>query len=215
MYSTPTTAATADSATVMATNTPKGPSPRLCASTQAGGIQNRVSAADPRGEEVLRSLGEQTMVRELELPDTAPATRARRFTDSVEGPPTVIGPRTRIKGELSGSDPVDLAGTLEGDSCVSAHYRVRPGGKVVGDIDAASLVVEGEVLARDLTAGKIEIGASARVLANLRAGLVAIAEGAFFDGEVHMQGAEAGAGPVRFKEQRRGQGSAEDDPPRT
>jgi cytoskeletal protein CcmA (bactofilin family) len=156
------------------------------------------------------------MVQELEPSrPTATASPARRFTDSVDKPATVIGPRTRIKGELSGSDPVDLAGTLEGDSRVRAHYRVRPGGKVVGEIEAASLVVEGEVLARDLTADKIEIGASARVLANLRARLVAIAEGAFFDGEVHMQGAEAGSGPVSFKDQRKSQGPADADPPRS
>jgi cytoskeletal protein CcmA (bactofilin family) len=150
------------------------------------------------------------MVEELEPSRSTPATPARRFTDSVDKPSTVIGPRTRIKGELTGSDPVDLAGTLEGDSRVSAHYRVRAGGRVVGEIEAASLKVEGEVVARGLTADKIEIGASARVLANLRARLVAIAEGAFFDGEVHMQGPEAASGPVTFKEQRRGSPTGED-----
>lgn len=116
-------------------------------------------------------------------------------------PGTVIGPGTRIKGTLSGGDPVDLAGALEGPSNVTGLYRVRPGARVAGDIVASSLIIEGDVSARTLAAQKIEIGALARVRGNLRAGVVAIAEGAFFDGQVHMQG---GQGPVPFKEKRKG-----------
>ena len=50
---------------------------------------------------------------------------ARRFTDSVDAHVTVIGPGTRIKGELIADGPVELAGTLEGDIRVTAHCRVR------------------------------------------------------------------------------------------
>ncbi len=128
---------------------------------------------------------------------------ARRFTDSVERYSTVIGPSISIRGELSGGDAVDLAGTLEGDSRVEAHYRVREGGRVTGRIEAASLVVGGEVSAPKLVAEKIEIGASARVRADLHARVIAIAEGAVFDGGVHMRGDEAGSAPTTFREQRR------------
>jgi len=123
------------------------------------------------------------------------------MTDTEAVPGTVIGPGTWIKGTLSGGDPVDLAGALEGPSNVTGLYRVREGARVAGDIVATSLVVEGDVSGRTLAAQKIEIGASARVRANLRASVVAIAEGAFFDGQVHMQG---GQGPVPFKEKRKG-----------
>lgn len=109
----------------------------------------------------------------------------------------------RIKGTLTGDDPVDFAGTLEGDSQVTGLYRVRPSGRIVGDVTAKSLVVEGEVSGRTLVAEKIEIGAAARVRANVRARVVAIAEGAFFDGQVHMDGREGPADTTTFTEKRK------------
>ena len=139
----------------------------------------------------------------MQKPEPTETNQARRFTDSVEKYTTVIGPGITIQGELSGGDPVDLAGRLEGDSRVEAHYRVREGARVTGRIAATNLVVAGEVSAPELVADKIEIGASGRVKANLDARVVAIAEGAVFDGRVHMRGGEAGSGPTTFKEQRR------------
>ncbi len=123
------------------------------------------------------------------------------MTDVEAHPGTVIGSGIRIKGTLSGDDPIDLAGALEGSSEVTGLYRVREGARVAGDIVAGNLVIEGQVSGRTLVAQKIEIGALARVHAHLRAGVVAIAEGAFFEGQVHMQG---GQGPVPFKEKRKG-----------
>jgi cytoskeletal protein CcmA (bactofilin family) len=126
---------------------------------------------------------------------------ARRFTDAVERPSTVIGPGIRVRGALTGDDPVEIAGTLEGDSRTSAHYVVREGGRVVGRVEATSIVVAGEMTGPELAADKVEIGARARVTADIRARVVAIAEGAVFDGQVQMQGNDA-TGPITFKEQR-------------
>ena len=139
----------------------------------------------------------------MQKPEPTETNPTRRFTDSVEKYATVIGPGTKVRGELTGSDPVDVAGTLEGDSRVESHYRVREGGRVAGRIEATSLVVAGEVVGPELVADKIEVGASGRVKANLDARVVAIAEGAIFDGGVHMRGGEAGSGPTVFKEQRK------------
>ena len=82
-------------------------------------------------------------------PSVAPA---RRMTDVETVPGAVIGPGTRIKGVLSGDDPVDLAGALEGPSNVTQLYRVRQGARVEGDITAGNLVVEGDVSAHTLVA---------------------------------------------------------------
>jgi len=86
---------------------------------------------------------------------------------------------------------------------VTALFRVRASGRIVGDITAKSLVVEGEVSGRALTADKVEIGAAARVRANVRARVVAIAEGAFFDGQVQMDNREGPADALTFTEKRK------------
>ncbi len=97
---------------------------------------------------------------------------------------TVIAPGTSFRGGLASSDPVEVYGTLEGDARVSARFTVGESGRVFGNIDAAALVIAGEVNAGMLTAERIELRATARVAATLRARVVMIAEGAHFEGDV-------------------------------
>jgi len=138
-------------------------------------------------------------------PGSGPASAdapGRRFTDSTEPTSTLIGPRTRIRGEVRAEGPVEVAGTLEGDCEVNGLCRVRPGARIAGDVRARSVVVEGEVTGQTLAADKVEIGASARVRANVRAPRVAIAEGGFLEGHLHMDESGQPTQPVVFKEKR-------------
>jgi cytoskeletal protein CcmA (bactofilin family) len=136
-------------------------------------------------------------------PAPPPEPPSRRFTDAVDQDATVIGPGTHVKGELVAEGPVDLAGFLDGDARVSAHLRVRSGARVTGRLEAKSLVVEGELSGPSVAAERVEIGASARVRSNVRARVVAIAEGAFFEGEVRMDDTGAPGTPITFTEKRR------------
>ena len=119
----------------------------------------------------------------------------------------MIGHGTRIRGDLTSSDPVEIRGTLEGDCQTSASCVVREGARVLGNIEAASLVVAGEVEAGLLRAEKVEVRASARVVATIQARVVAIEDGALYKGDVQMEGSPAASGPVFFKEQRKGEGA--------
>ncbi len=125
-------------------------------------------------------------------PDPTPPTPAppssRRLTDAHGEAVTVIGPSVHIKGAISSEDTIELAGTLEGTARATGLIRVRNAARVTGDMSASTLVVEGEVEAGTLQAERIEIGVSARVRGALRARSVAIAEGAFFEGNVDMDG---------------------------
>lgn len=142
-------------------------------------------------------------------PPTPPAeVPARRITDASLSLSTVIGPGTRIRGSVTGGDSLDLAGALEGDAQITGLCRVREGGRMVGDMKATVLVLEGEVSATVLVADKVEIGAGARVKGDVRAQWVAIAEGALFDGNVHMEGRSGE--PVAFREKRKGRRAGED-----
>lgn len=135
---------------------------------------------------------------------TAAASLARRFTDAAEAPTTVIGARIQIKGELTGRGALDIAGSVEGNCLVEGLCRVRQGGRITGDVSATHIVVEGELTGRTLVAERVEIGAAGRVRANIRAPVVAIAEGAFFEGQVDMESGDGVAGPTAFKEKRKG-----------
>ena len=135
--------------------------------------------------------------------EQAPSPLNRRFTDT-DSPATVIGPGITVRGDLTGGDAVEIRGRLEGDCRTSAHCVVSEGARVLGSIEATGIVVAGEVEARVLAADKVEIRASARVRASVTARVVTIAEGAFYEGNVQMQGHDAPNSPVFFTERRSG-----------
>ncbi len=120
------------------------------------------------------------------------AAAERRSTPAAERRVTVIAPGTSFHGELRSRDPVEVYGSLEGDAHVTARFTVGESGRVFGNIDAAVLVVAGEVNAGMLTAEKIELRATAHVSATLRARVVSIAEGAVFEGDVDNRAAPGG-----------------------
>jgi len=106
------------------------------------------------------------------------------LTDGASPTPTVVGPGARVRGDLESDGPVYVHGTLEGDCVTSAHCFVHEGARVLGNITATALVVAGEVEAGMLTAEKVEVRASAKVIATIRARVVAIQDGAFFQGQI-------------------------------
>ena len=106
--------------------------------------------------------------------------------------------------------PVEIRGTLEGDCYTSARCVVHEGGRVLGNIDAIALVVAGEVDAGLLKAEKVELRASARVSGVIWAGVVVIADGAFYEGKIeNPQGA---GGPPVLKDRRRSEGGGSTEP---
>lgn len=140
--------------------------------------------------------------REVRVEPVSPSP-SRRLTDtSVRG--TVIGPGTTVHGDLTGSDPVEVRGTVEGDCRVGGICVVAEGGRVLGNVEAAGLVVGGTIEAGTLAAERVELRASARVTGTITARVVAIADGAFYEGDVRMQGADASRGPTYFKDRRKG-----------
>lgn len=135
------------------------------------------------------------------MTSTTATSPSRRFTDGAHAPATVVGRGTRVRGDLTSEEPVEIHGTLEGDCQTSAHCVVHEQARVTGNVAAAGLIVAGEVEAGVIAAEKVEIRASARVLGTLRARVVVIADGAFYEG--HVEDAEAG-GASLLKDRREG-----------
>jgi cytoskeletal protein CcmA (bactofilin family) len=113
------------------------------------------------------------------------STAARRPPPGpVDRRTTVVAAGSTFRGDLVSSDPVEIYGSVEGDCQVAARVTVAEGGRIFGNIDAATLVVAGNVVAGLLSAERIEIRATAHVSATLRASVITIAEGAVFEGDV-------------------------------
>lgn len=124
---------------------------------------------------------------------------ARRFSDPHELKTSVPEGLT-IRGEVTGAESVELLGTLEGPLTTDGFCHIHETGSLRGRLVATDVVVEGELQGDIVARGKVELGASARVKADIRARAIAIADGCFFDGQIHMEGGED---HVRFQEKRK------------
>ncbi len=102
------------------------------------------------------------------------------------GTPCVIGTRVQLKGELHGSEPVVVEGSVEGSVRLTSELRVAPGGTVKASVSAHTLIVAGEVVGDCEATEKVVIEASGRLTGNIKAPRIVIAEGATFRGTSDM-----------------------------
>jgi cytoskeletal protein CcmA (bactofilin family) len=128
-----------------------------------------------------------------------PPPTSRRFTDPHE-PKTMVPEGLTIRGEVAGTESVELRGVLQGPLTTEGFCHVHETGSLQGKLTAVDVLVEGHVEGDIVARGKVELGAKARVKAHIRAKTIAIADGCFFDGQIHMEGADA---EVRFQERRK------------
>ena len=105
---------------------------------------------------------------------------------SAPAPATLIGPRARFIGEMSGDDDVLLQGRFEGNIRAARTVTVAASGELKGDVSAKFVVVGGRVHGQIRAEEKAELLASCSVQGNVSAPKVVIAEGAQLQGNVTM-----------------------------
>lgn len=116
----------------------------------------------------------------------------RDASDSKTEATTVIGRGIHIRGELTGSAPIEVWGTLEGITGTEGKLWVREGGKVDGEIAAAQVIIEGHVEGKISAENEVEFRPTSRVQGDVVAKKIAIAEGAFFEGRIRMSPQQGG-----------------------
>lgn len=135
-------------------------------------------------------------------------TPARRFTDQAGDIETVIGEGTRVEGEIHGTTSMELWGTVEGKVKIDGLCWIRETGRLVGEVTAANVVVEGRLQGKITASQKVELRATCHVEGNIATRALAVAEGGYVEGHVQMQGSGEGGGlrQVTFQEKRKPQG---------
>lgn len=100
--------------------------------------------------------------------------------------PSVIGPHTRIQGELLGDEDVLVEGRVEGRVLLAREFRVAPSGVVAAEVHAGTVIIAGQVTGDVTATERVEILPSGSLEGNIRAPKVAVGEGARFKGSVDM-----------------------------
>jgi cytoskeletal protein CcmA (bactofilin family) len=118
----------------------------------------------------------------------AGSTPARRFTDGPRASTTVIPAGVSVQGELSCDESLEVDGRIQGPVNVVGLCHVRSNAWVVGEVNAGDAVIEGELEGPLKARGKVELRATARVRGDIEAASVALADGCYFEGHIHMEG---------------------------
>ena len=116
---------------------------------------------------------------------------------------TLIGPKTRINGdvEFTGGLHVDghINGNVVGDADTATFLSVSEQGCIEGSVIAPSVILNGIVKGDIEASDRIELGSKARVLGNVHYSVIETAVGAQINGKlIHRvksaDGAKQGAG---------------------
>ena len=101
---------------------------------------------------------------------------------------TLIGPGTRIEGNLIVTGGVHLEGYVKGNVTTgpdgTAVLSIGPQGVVEGIVEVPRVVVHGEVRGDIRARDKVELGAGARVSGNVAYGVIERAAGAVIQGRL-------------------------------
>jgi len=130
-----------------------------------------------------------------------PKAPTRRFTDAVSGEVTIIPAGLSVQGELSCSGSLEVSGRVQGQVDVGGLCHIHANAWVVGEITAGDAVIEGEVEGPLTARGRVELRPTARVRGDIEADSVAMADGCYFEGHVHMVGGPR-VQPTSFHEKR-------------
>ena len=126
-------------------------------------------------------------------------TRRRRFFDRFTSNPTFIGSGAVFTGDLIAEGDVLLAGRIIGNGVARGTITIAAEGHWQGSIDAGHAVIAGHVDGSVFAEGKLEIRKTARILGDVSARNIAIAEGGTVEGTVTVTSDTA---VLEFKEKR-------------
>ena len=100
-----------------------------------------------------------------------------------------IGASLVIKGDLTSSEDITIAGEVEGDVSVKEHKLVVARGATIrGNMVARAVEVHGAVVGTTTSDGKVEVGATGSVDGDIASPRLVLAEGATLHGRVSVTG---------------------------
>ena len=100
---------------------------------------------------------------------------------------TVIGNSIVIDGEITGEEDLTIRGTVKGRVQLSASLFVENSGTVEADIETDNVEISGNVTGNIQASDKVELTADGRMVGDIKAPRILIADGAVFKGNVDME----------------------------
>ena len=133
---------------------------------------------------------QRTPAREDELREQFPRSQPHPARSFESSPAMRIGKTVVVKGEVSAMEDVLILGRVEGNIVVHDHtLTIGKGAVIEAEINAHSVVVEGQVTGNVEASQQLEIGSDGVVIGNVRTPSLVIRDGATLKGSVDMDAA--------------------------
>ncbi len=110
---------------------------------------------------------------------------------------TVIGESIAIHGNVQGDDDLSVRGRVEGTVTVTKALVIEAGAVVKAEIQARTCLISGAVVGNVTAADSVEITKDGRMVGDITARRVILADGASFRGRIEMGDVDVGAEGAR------------------
>jgi cytoskeletal protein CcmA (bactofilin family) len=98
-----------------------------------------------------------------------------------------LGPGTKVNGKLIFDGPATIDGEVEGEIVAQANVTVGQQATIKGKLSAASIIVQGKVLADVQAEKKLEVQPPGSVVGDVTTQSLIIGDGAVLEGHVSMK----------------------------
>jgi len=125
----------------------------------------------------------------IATPGTTPTPRP---ATSAAGQTAVIGPSLTIRGQVTGSEALQIDGKVEGPISLSGHeLTVGPNAQLNSEIDAGAVVVYGKVVGNVQAQSRVDIKREGSVIGDISTARISIEDGAHFKGRIEIDPGKA------------------------
>ena len=110
----------------------------------------------------------------------------RRMEDRLGTTSSILSPKTKIQGMIEGDESLVIRGHCEGDVVSKGLVWLDKGGKIQGNIKSPYVIIDGELIGNIESADRVELRTDSRMTGNVETENLAVADGAVFEGKIHM-----------------------------
>jgi len=104
----------------------------------------------------------------------------------MESDKTVLGPTLEIQGEIEGEEDLVIQGKVQGKITSRKNLTIDGSGKVEASVHTHTLAVSGVVIGNVEATEKVEVKREGKMVGDIKAPRVIIADGAKFKGNIEM-----------------------------
>ena len=126
-------------------------------------------------------------------PSSATSPTVRPATPAA-GQAAVIGPSLKIKGQVTGSEALQIDGKVEGPITLVGHeLTVGPDAQLNSEIEAGAVTVYGKIVGNVQADSRVDIKRDGSIVGDISTARISIEDGAHFKGRIEIDPARSSA----------------------